>query len=29
MKKPDQTWKDLAQEVEVLSMKAYVGMEDR
>ena len=28
-KKPDQTWEDLAQEIEVLSIKAYRGMEER
>ena len=28
-KMPDQTWKDLAQEIEVLSIKAYRGMEER
>ena len=28
-KKPDQTWKDLAQEMKVLSIKAYGGMEER
>ena len=28
-KKPEQTWEDLAQEIEVLSLKAYGGMEER
>ena len=28
-KKPDQTWEDLAQEIELLSMKAHVGKEER
>ena len=28
-KKPDQSWKDSAQEIEVFSMKAYLGMEER
>ena len=28
-KKPEQSWEDLAQEIEVLSLKAYEGMEER
>ena len=28
-KKPDQTWEDLAQEIEVLLIKTYRGMEER
>ena len=28
-KKPEQTWKDLAQEIKVLSIKIYGDMEER